>query len=68
MPSLALVKPSHAIVYTVTYLATDSSGNKSTASAKVTVPRDRDDKEPHESLLNKHSQQEGGILMNPLSR
>lgn len=32
-------------IYTVTYSATDASGNKSTASATVTVPHDQDEKE-----------------------
>jgi hypothetical protein len=63
-----LLRAERGIVYTVTYAATDGSGNKSTASATVTVPRDREDREQHESLRNKHSQQEGGMLMNPLSR
>jgi hypothetical protein len=36
-------------IYTVTYSATDASGNKSTASATVTVPHDQDEKERPES-------------------
>lgn len=35
-------------IYTVTYSATDASGNKSTASATVTVPHDHDEKEKNE--------------------
>jgi hypothetical protein len=35
-------------IYTVTYSATDASGNKSTASATVTVPHDQDEKEKTE--------------------
>jgi hypothetical protein len=30
-------------VYTITYSATDGSGNKALASATVTVPQDRED-------------------------
>jgi hypothetical protein len=30
-------------IYTVTYSATDASGNKATASATVTVPHDQDE-------------------------
>lgn len=36
-------------IYTVTYSATDASGNKSTASATVNVPHDQDEKERPES-------------------
>jgi hypothetical protein len=35
-------------IYTVTYSATDASGNKSTASATVTVPHDQEEKEKAE--------------------
>ena len=39
-----LLRAERGMVYTVTYSATDGSGNKSTASATVTVPHDQDER------------------------
>jgi len=43
-------------IYTVTYSATDASGNKATASATVTVPHDNDEKEKNESKEKEQSE------------
>jgi hypothetical protein len=55
-------------IYTVTYSATDASGNKSTASATVTVPHNRDDKEQQKSPDNKDNKKDGGAMLMPFSK
>ena len=47
-------------IYTVTYSATDGSGNKSTASATVTVPHDEREQEGRDKEKNDRSEQNRG--------
>jgi hypothetical protein len=54
-------------IYTVTYSATDASGNKTTASATVTVPHDRDDKEQQKSHDGKDNKKDGGVELIPFT-
>jgi hypothetical protein len=53
-------------IYTVTYVAIDASGNQTEASATVTVPHDRDDKEPRPD--SKESKKEGGAMLMPFTK
>ncbi len=55
-------------IYTVTYSATDGSGNKTLASATVTVPHDRDDKEPQKSPDSKDNKKGGGAMLMPFTK
>jgi hypothetical protein len=52
-------------IYTVTYLAIDGSGNQTMASATVTVPHDRDDKEQQKSHESKGDKKDGGAVPSP---
>ena len=62
-----LLRAERGMVYTVTYSAIDGSGNKSTTSATVTVPHDRDDNEQHESHNNKVNVKVGGTILTPFT-
>lgn len=55
-------------IYTVTYSATDGSGNKTLASATVTVPHDRDDKEQPKSPDSKDDKKGGGAMLMPFTK
>jgi hypothetical protein len=56
-------------IYTVTYIAIDASGNQTMASAIVTVPHDRDDKEQHEDHDNKDDKKNSwGTTLKPFSK
>lgn len=55
-------------IYTVTYIAIDGSGNQTMASATVTVPHDRDDKEQQKSPDSKDGKKDGGALLYPFSK
>ena len=50
-----LLRAERGRIYTVTYTATDGSGNKTTASAFVTVPHDEREKEDHRDEKNREN-------------